>query len=117
MSRCAVLTRFPAKSDRLQACAQTLAEMHSGLMASERDWQSTEVLIDEAAEAVLLLTHWSRDSTSHAFEATEGYKSILKRLGDDLTGEPISHSLRIFREREHGGATETDMAISGDLGS
>ncbi len=117
MPTCAVLTRLPTKPDGLEACAQALAEVHSGLMAGEPDWVSTDILIDEEDEAVLLLTHWRRVDACHAFETTAGHDAIMKRLADYLTGAPISRTLKIVRERKRGQASETDIAISGSLGS
>lgn len=117
MTACAVLTRLPAKPDDLEACAEELAQTHSGLMAGEPDWVSTDILIDTQAGEVLLLTHWRRDGACDAFESTPGYDAILKRLGAYLTGTPTSSALRIVRERKRGRAGETDIAISGSLGT
>lgn len=117
MPTCAVLTRLPTKPEKLEACAQDLAEVHSGLMAGEPDWVSTDILIDREDEAVLLLTHWRRDGACETFEAKQGYGAILKRLHDHLTGKPRSRTLTVVRERKRGRASETDIAISGSLGS
>ncbi len=116
MTTCAVLTRLPTKPDRLEACAQALAEVHSGLMAGERDWVSTDIFIDEEGEGVLLLTHWQRAEACHTFETTAGHDAIMKRLADHLAGAPTSRVLKIVRERRRGQADEVDIAISGSLG-
>lgn len=117
MPACAVLTRLPTKPDDLEVCAHELAQTHSGLMAGEPDWVSTDILIDAEANEVLLLTHWTRDEACDAFARMPGYEAILNRLGDYLTATPTSTALQIVRGRKRGQAAETDIAISGSLGT
>ena len=114
MSTHAVLTRFEGAPDALDEIARIIGETHSGLMAGQRNWMATDILIDRERSAVLLLTHWQ--GAPIAFDAVAGHETIYTRLGDRLAGQPESDVLEVVREREHAHSKEVDIAISGSLG-